>query len=66
MAKNLVLWLIIAGIILMVIEGFDTTKQETSLGYSEFITQVNAGRVKEVSIDGQIITGRFTASGSSC
>lgn len=60
MAKNLVLWLIIAGIILMVIEGFDTTKQETSLGYSEFITQVNAGRVKEVSIDGQIITGRFT------
>jgi len=64
MAKNLVLWLIIAGIILMVIEGFDTTKQETSLDYSEFITQVNAGRVKEVSIDGQIITGRFNDQGT--
>ena len=64
MAKNLVLWLIIAGIILMVIEGFDTTKQETSLDYSEFITQVNAGRVQEVSIDGQIITGRFNDQGT--
>ena len=64
MAKNLVLWLIIAGIILMVIEGFDTTKNETTLDYSEFITEVNAGRVKQVSIDGQVITGQYTDRGT--
>ena len=59
MAKNLVLWLVIAAIILTVVQGFDKPRNETTLDYSEFVREVQAGRVKEVSINGQIITGRY-------
>ncbi len=57
MAKNLVLWLIIVGVILMVVNGFDSTATDRTLGYSEFISDVRSGRVKEVSISGLVITG---------
>lgn len=59
MAKNLVLWLVIAGIILTVVQGFDKPGQERTLDYSEFVADVQQGRVKEVSISGQVITGRY-------
>lgn len=59
MAKNLVLWLVIAGIILTVVQGFDKPSQETSLDYSEFVSEVQSGRIDEVSISGQVITGRY-------
>ncbi len=51
------LWLVIAGIILMVVNGFDNTATEKTLGYSEFISDVREGRIKEVSISGLVITG---------
>ncbi|MEO0444359.1 MAG: ATP-dependent metallopeptidase FtsH/Yme1/Tma family protein, partial [Pseudomonadota bacterium] len=59
MAKNLVLWLVIAGIILTVVQGFDKPRNETTLDYSEFVREVQTGRIKEVSINDQIITGRY-------
>jgi cell division protease FtsH len=59
MAKNLVLWLVIAGIILTVVQGFDKPGNERTLDYSEFVAEVQAGQIKEVSINGQIITGRY-------
>ena len=59
MAKNLVLWLIIAGIILMVVNGFESTPSDRNLEYSEFIKEVQSGQVKEVSINGQIVQGKY-------
>ncbi len=59
MVKNLILWLVIAAIILSVVANFDKPVQERSLDYSEFVADVQAGRVKEVSINGQIITGVY-------
>lgn len=59
MAKNLVLWLVIAGMILMVVRGFDQPSNEQALNYSEFVSNVQSGRVKEVSINDRIITGRY-------
>ena len=59
MAKNLILWVVIAAIILTVVQGFDKPAEDKSLDYSQFVAEVQAGRVKEVSISGQVITGRY-------
>ena len=59
MAKNLVLWLVIAGIILTVVQGFEKPEGEGVLDYSEFIREVQSGRIKEVSINGLVIEGRY-------
>ncbi|MGS2718135.1 ATP-dependent zinc metalloprotease FtsH [Eionea flava] len=58
MAKNLVLWLVIAAVILAVMQGFDKPSQDTLLDYSDFVTEVQNGRVSEVSIDGLTIKGK--------
>jgi cell division protease FtsH len=58
MAKNFVLWLIIAAVILAVIQGFDKPSQDTLLDYSEFVKDVQSGQVSEVSIDGLTIHGK--------
>jgi cell division protease FtsH len=59
MAKNLVLWLVIAAIIVSVVQSFDKPGSEQSLDYSAFVAEVQAGRIKEVSISGLIINGRY-------
>jgi len=58
MAKNFVLWLIIAAVILAVIQGFDKPAKDTLLDYSEFVKDVQSGQVSEVSIDGLTIHGK--------
>lgn len=58
MAKNLVLWLVIAGVLLMVFNNFSTQNTGVSLSYSEFIQEVQTGQVNEVAIDGLIIKGK--------
>ncbi|MFT6201307.1 MAG: cell division protease FtsH [Candidatus Endobugula sp.] len=58
MAKNLVLWLVIAAVILAVMQGFDKPAQNTLLDYSDFVKEVQSGRVSEVSIDGVTIQGK--------
>ncbi|MCL6415436.1 ATP-dependent zinc metalloprotease FtsH [Aestuariirhabdus sp. Z084] len=58
MAKNLVLWLIIALVLLTVFKNFGTMQPTSSeLSYSEFITQVENDRVSRVTIDGYRLTG---------
>ena len=59
MAKNLILWLVIAAIILTVVNGFDRPSQEKVLDYSDFVAEVQTGRIKEISINGRIITGIY-------
>ncbi|MCW8125827.1 ATP-dependent zinc metalloprotease FtsH [Microbulbifer halophilus] len=57
MAKNLVLWLIIAAVLLMVFQNFKPQSRDESLSYSQFVQDVQAGQVESVVVDGLTITG---------
>ncbi|MGQ9426494.1 ATP-dependent zinc metalloprotease FtsH [Gilvimarinus sp. F26214L] len=58
MAKNLVLWLIIAGVLLMVFQTFSPQPEQDSLTYSDFIEELRSGRIQEVEIDQLEIAGQ--------
>ncbi|WP_409523768.1 ATP-dependent zinc metalloprotease FtsH [Nitrincola sp. MINF-07-Sa-05] len=58
MAKNLVLWLVIAAVLLTVFNNFSTEPETRKLQYSEFVAEVQAGRVSKVVIDGFTISGQ--------
>lgn len=57
MAKNLVLWLIIAAVLLMVFQNFSPTTTDQQISYSEFVQMVQNGQVERVTIDGLTIEG---------
>ncbi|MEH6444360.1 MAG: ATP-dependent zinc metalloprotease FtsH [Oceanospirillaceae bacterium] len=57
MAKNLVLWLVIAAVLLTVFNNFNTEPESKGLNYSEFVSEVQDGRVAKVVIDGYSIQG---------
>tara|TARA_B110000858_G_scaffold185553_1_gene227839 strand:- start:4815 stop:6749 length:1935 start_codon:yes stop_codon:yes gene_type:complete len=57
MAKNLILWMIIAGVLLTVFQNINQEPREDSINYSEFIREVRAGRVQQVELAGINITG---------
>ncbi|MFC3606285.1 ATP-dependent zinc metalloprotease FtsH [Stutzerimonas tarimensis] len=60
MAKNLILWLIIAAVLVTVMNNFSSPAEPQNLFYSDFIEQVKEGRVERVTVDGFVITGRRT------
>ena len=71
LAKNLLLWLVIAVVLMAVFNSFSTPGAASSeLTYNQFINEVKDGRVSEVTIadNGLAITGtrkdgsRFTTS----
>jgi cell division protease FtsH len=63
MAKNLLLWVVIAIVLMSVFNNFTTTQAiPRNLNYSDFIEHVKAGSVKEVIIQGRRIEG-VNASG---
>ncbi|WP_244311885.1 ATP-dependent zinc metalloprotease FtsH [Marinobacter vulgaris] len=57
MAKNLVLWLIIAAVLLMVFQNFTPTTSGQQVNYSQFVEMVQDGRVRQVTIDGLEVQG---------
>ncbi|WP_148864969.1 ATP-dependent zinc metalloprotease FtsH [Marinobacter fonticola] len=57
MAKNLVLWLIIAAVLLMVFQNFSPTTTGQQVNYSQFVQMVQQGQIKQVTIDGLEIQG---------
>ncbi len=58
MAKNLMLWVIIAIVLLTIFNRFTPGKAEPSLwSYSKFFTHIEAGKIKEVEITGRKISG---------
>jgi len=58
MAKNLILWLVIAIVLMSVFNNFTSTRSAPkALAYSDFIEQVGQGQVKEVTINGRAIEG---------
>ncbi len=56
MAKNMLLWLAIAAVLLSVFNNFSTQGQTQQLGYSDFIAEVQSNRVQKVVVDGLTIT----------
>ena len=60
LAKNLILWAVIAVILLSVFSNFSKrTSAVTELSYSGFIEMVKQGQIKEATINGRDITGKL-------
>ncbi|WP_207062478.1 ATP-dependent zinc metalloprotease FtsH [Motiliproteus sp. SC1-56] len=59
MAKNLVLWLIIAAVLLTVFNNFNTETASNKLSYSQFIEKVRDDQVTRVLVDGFTIKGEL-------
>ncbi len=57
MAKNLILWVIIAVILMSVFNHFGPGTPARKYSYSEFIQAVRSNQVREVKIDGRTIHG---------
>ena len=58
MAKNLILWLIIAAVLVTVMNNFSSPNEPQTLNYSDFIQQVKDGQIESVTVDGYVITGK--------
>ena len=58
--KNAVLWLVILGVLILIFSNISDRNQPTALNYSEFVSAVNAGQIKQVTIDGERIRGEKT------
>lgn len=63
MAKNLVLWMIIAGVLLTVFNSINRDPQSDNIIYSQFVQELRDGRVRAVDIQNLQITG-FRSDGS--
>lgn len=58
MAKNLILWVIIAIILMSIFNSFSVSQVKPQvMAYSDFISEVKNGQIKEVTINGRIIEG---------
>ncbi len=57
LAKNLVVWLILAAVLLSVFNSFAPAPEDNNLGYSDFVVEVQNDRVSRVTIEGLIIEG---------
>lgn len=60
MAKNLILWLVIAAVLLTVFNNFSVENTPQTMNYSQFVQQVQNEQVKSVTIDGYTINGERT------
>ena len=56
MARNLVLWIVIALVLMLVFQNFTPRHGATrQIDYSDFVTEAKSGRVAKVTLDGQSI-----------
>jgi cell division protease FtsH len=63
MAKNLLLWLVIAAVLLSIFNNINTKAAPDPVVYSAFIQEIKRDQVKNVLVDGLTITGeRFDGS----
>lgn len=61
MTRNIILWLVIAGILYVVAQSLNPTAAPTQITYSEFIQRVETGQVSRVTIDSERIYGEMTS-----
>lgn len=57
LVKNLIVWVILAAILMSVFNSLTPQPADNSLGYSDFVMEVQNDRVAKVSIDGLVIEG---------
>lgn len=57
MAKNLLLWLVIAAVLLSIFNNFSMQTPTERMVYSEFIQEIQQDQVRKVTIDGLTIRG---------
>ncbi|WOJ98617.1 ATP-dependent zinc metalloprotease FtsH [Congregibacter brevis] len=63
MAKNLLLWVVIAAVLLSIFNNFSMQTPTERMVYSEFIQEIQRDQVRKVTIDGLTIAGeRFDGS----
>ena len=63
LAKNIILWIVIAIVLLTVFQSFGTgSRQSDTVEYSEFLDMVQAGQVDQVIFEGELIKGTKTTS----
>jgi len=55
--KNIAVWVVIAAVLLFVFQGFNPRKAAEELDYSTFITEVQQGNVRKVTLQDQKIYG---------
>ena len=60
-SRNLALWVIIALLVFALFNLFQGSPRgpQTNLAFSEFLSEVDAGQIREVTIQGKNITGHF-------
>lgn len=64
MAKNLILWLVIAAVLMAVFQNLNQGVPANELSYTDFVRQVQNGNIEEVTFQGSMIYGE-TIDGSS-
>ena len=58
LAKNLILWVVIAIVLMTVFNNFGPTNSGSqSVNYSDFINEVQQGQVRQVQIEGHTVEG---------
>lgn len=57
MAKNLILWVIIAAVLLSIFQNFKDGPTPQTISYTSFVDEVQNDRVRSVVIDGLVIEG---------
>ena len=57
MAKNLILWVIIAVVLMTVFTNFSEQRAPLTLDYSQFVNEVSTGQVRKVTVQGYTIIG---------
>ena len=62
MAKNLILWVVIAIVLLSVFNNFSSQSSSRTIPYSQFVEYVESGQVDKVVIDGSNVSGRTTTN----
>ncbi len=57
-SRNVALWLVLALMVLLVVNMFQGPQtRDEEMAYSEFVTELKAGKVEEVSVQGNVIRG---------
>lgn len=57
MAKNLILWVVIAIVLLSVFNNFSSQGAPNRLSYTQFVQEVQSGQIDSVEIDGSVASG---------
>lgn len=58
MAKNLILWLVIAVVLMSLFQGFGTDNaKQSQIDYTTFVKEVSQGQIQQVQINGEEVKG---------